>query len=187
MNPDARILFSDGERAARDGAWATACFVEAGDAAAEVQLWKSALRCYRHALEIDLFDRDLLARIVRFPRRALSGRGWADYRGWVERVDGPHFGCRSARVVSGDLGAVVECGTIGPVLELIMSERDLVELRPDARFQGMPSAMAMIILRRALWPTPRERGDLMSVRVVFEVRERVRLDEHGDWEPIVER
>ncbi len=50
MNVEARVLFSDGERAVRDGEWTTAraCFLEAADAALEVQLWRSALRCYRH-------------------------------------------------------------------------------------------------------------------------------------------
>ena len=86
------------------------------------------------------------------------------------------------------MGAIVECTGIGPVLELIMSARDLVEVRPDGRFAGMPSAMGLIILRRALWPAPRERSDrneLRSVRVTFDGRERVVLDEHGDWEPQV--
>jgi hypothetical protein len=169
MNQDARILYLDGERAAREGAWATAkaCFVEAGDAAAAVQLWKGALRCYRHAL-------------------ALAGRGWHEYRAWIER-DGawPRFGCRTARVVSADLGAVVECAGAGPVLELIMSERDLVEARPDGRFAGMPAAMALIIVRRALWPAPRERAESsMTVRVAYEARAPVRLDERGHWDAI---
>lgn len=51
----------------------------------------------------------------------------------------------------------------------------------------MPCAMAMLILRRALWPIPRDASALMTVRVAFDVRERVRLDELGDWEPFWER
>ena len=67
-----------------------------------------------------------------------------------------------------------------------MSERDLVETRPDARLAGMPAAMAMIILRRALWPAPQGRAAApITVRVAFDGRERLRLDEHGDWEPIL--
>jgi hypothetical protein len=49
----------------------------------------------------------------------------------------------------------------------------------------MPLAMALIILRRALWLAPRElAADPMSVRVAFDGRPEVRLDELGDWEPI---
>jgi len=187
MNVETRILFADGERAVRDGEIATAraCFLEAADSAIEVQLWRSALRCYRHALELDLLDREVVTRVMRIPPRVLAGRGWDLYLRAIEAHPGwPHFGCRSATIVSGDLGAVIECRGVGPVLELIMSEHDLVETRPDARFTGMPSAMALVILRRALWPTPREQEKLMSVRVTFDVRERVRLDELGDWEAL---
>jgi hypothetical protein len=189
MNVDARILFLDGERAARRGelAAARACFVDAAQAAVSVQLWRSALRCYRHALELDLCDRDVLERVLAVPLRVISGRGWDRYRAALDAHPAWRaFGCRAARIVSGDLGAVVECPGAGPVLELIMSERDLVETRPDARFTGMPVAMAMVSLRRALWPAPRERAtEPMTVRVTFDGRERFQLDEHGDWEPIV--
>ena len=188
MNIETRILFADAERAARDSEWATAraCFLEAAERAMDVQLWRSALRCYRHALELDLCDREVIRRILEIPPRVISGRGWEDYRRALDsHPDWPHFSCRSSQIVIGDLGAVVECPGHGGVLELMMTDRDLVELRPDARFSGMPTAMALVILRRALWPTPRERDELMHVRVIFEVRDRVRLDEMGDWEPIV--
>jgi hypothetical protein len=189
MNVDTRILFLDGERAARGGdlAAARAAFLEAGQAAVDVQLWRSALRCYRHALEIDLLDRGVIDRVLAIPLRVISGRGWDRYRTALDaHPEWRSFGCRGARIVSGDLGAVIECPGTGPVLELIMSERDLVETRPDARFSGMPVAMAMVILRRALWPAPRERAtEPMTVRVTFDGRERVRLDEHGEWDPIV--
>lgn len=189
MNIDARILFLDGERASRRGelAAARACFLDAAQAAVNVQLWRGALRCYRHALELDLCDRDVLERVLAVPLRVISGRGWDRYRTALDAHPAwPAFGCRGARIVSGDLGAVVECPGVGPVLELIMSERDLVETRPDGRFTGMPVAMAMVILRRALWPAPRERAtEPMNVRVTFDGRERFLLDEHGDWEPIV--
>ncbi|HWU90460.1 MAG TPA: hypothetical protein VN253_24515 [Kofleriaceae bacterium] len=189
MNVDTRILFLDGERAARGGELATAraCFLEAAQAAVDVQLWRSALRCYRHALELNLLDREVIDRVLQIPLRVTSGRGWDRYRAAVDaHSDWARFGCRTARIVIGDLGAVVECPPAGPVLELIMSEPDLVEVRPDGRFAGMPAAMAMIILRRALWPAPRERAaELMTVRVTFDGHERVVLDEHGEWEPIV--
>jgi hypothetical protein len=190
VNVDARILFLDGERAARRGELEVArgCFLEAAQAAVAVQLWRSALRCLRHALEIDLLDRAVLDRVLQLSPRAIAGRGWDRYRSALDAHAGwAAFGCRTARIVSGDLGAVIECPGAGPVLELIMSERDLIETRPDARFTGMPAAMAMIILRRALWPVPREREretQLMTVRVTFDGRERLQLDEHGEWEPL---
>jgi hypothetical protein len=189
VNIDVRVLFTDGERAARCGEYKTAraCFIEAGQCAAEVQLWRAAIRCYRHALELDLLDRDVVERVLRMPARVISGRGWDEYRNALDQHPAwLHFGCRTARVVSGDLGAVVECSGVGPVLELIMTEQDLVESRPDARFLGMPLAMGTIILRRAMWANPRERPtELMSVRLTFAGQQRVRLDEHGDWDPVV--
>ncbi|HWO26567.1 MAG TPA: hypothetical protein VNO30_47890 [Kofleriaceae bacterium] len=189
MNVDTRVLFLDGERAARRGERdaARAAFLEAAQASVDVQLWRSALRCYRHALELDLLDRAIVERVLAVPLRVTSGRGWERYRAALDAHPGwQPLGCRAARIVSGDLGAVIECPGAGPVLELIMSERDLVETRPDARLAGMPAAMAMIILRRALWPAPREgASEPMSVRVTFDGRERFRLDEHGEWEPIL--
>ncbi|MEO8703185.1 MAG: hypothetical protein ABI867_24275 [Kofleriaceae bacterium] len=189
MNVDVRVLFTDGERAARRGELTTAraCYLEAGQCAADVQLWRAAIRCYRHALELDLLDREVVDRIARMPPRVISGRGWDEYRNVLDQhPEWLHFTCRSAHIVMGDLGAVVECPSVGPVLELLMTEKDLVETRPDARFHSMPIAMAMIVLRRALWTNPRERPtELMTVRVTFAGQQRVRLDEHGDWEPII--
>jgi hypothetical protein len=189
VNIDVRVLFTDGERAARRGEYDTAraCFLEAGQCAADVQLWRAAIRCYRHVLELDLLDREVVERVLRMPPRVISGRGWDEYRNALDqRPAWLHFSCRTARVVIGDLGAVVECPAVGPVLELIMTEQDLVETRPDARYQGMPIAMGMIVLRRALWAHPRERAnELMNVRVTFAGQQRVRLDEHGDWDPLI--
>ncbi len=82
----------------------------------------------------------------------------------------------------------LECSEVGPVLELIMSERDLVETRPDARFHGMPIAMSPVILRRAMWPVPLERGaDASALRVGFDGRQQVLLDALGDWQPVPRR
>ncbi len=187
MNVETRILFADGERAARDGdsSTARACFLQAADSAIQVQLWRSAVRCYRHALELDLCDRAIVEKVLAVPARVISGRGWEEYRRALDTHAWPHFGCRSSRIVLGDDGAVIECNGRGSVLELMMTERDLVELRAESRFAGMPMAMALIILRRAMWPSPRERDEPMSIRVIFELRDRVRLDELGDWEPLV--
>jgi hypothetical protein len=188
MNIDVRVLFGDGERAARGGdpTVARAAFMEAAQTAAEVQLWRSVMRCYRHALELDLMDREIVERMLQLPPRLISGRGWDEYRTVIDAHPAwPHFGCRGAHVRIGDLGAVVECAQVGVALELMMSDRDLVEVHPDARFSGMPIAMALVILRRALWPAPREHGPIGTMRVAFAGRQQVKLDEHGDWEPVV--
>jgi hypothetical protein len=188
MNEDTRALFAEAERAVRRGASvdARAKYIEAGDAAVALQLWRSAVRCYRHALELDVADRTVVERVTRMPARVIAGRGWDEYLAVLDASpDWPHFGCRTSQVVIGDLGAVVECPAVGPVLELIMSEPDLVETRPDVRFRGMPLAMSLVILRRAMWPVPLDRGgDAGSIRVGFDGRQQVLLDELGDWQPV---
>lgn len=191
MNADVRVLLADAERALRadELAVARAAFLEAGQCAASYQLWRSALRCYRRSLELDLADREAVGRIVQLPPRVIALADWHDYaraldpglgtRGW------PSLGCRTAQIVTGNLGAQVECPGTGVVMELMMTEDDLVETRPEARFAGMPLAMAMIVLRRALWFAPRELAtDPASIRVAFDGRPQVRLDELGDWEPV---
>jgi hypothetical protein len=183
-----RLHYADGERAARAGDLATARegFLEAGACAAGVQLWRGAIRCYRRVLELDLTDREPVGRVMKMPSRILSGSEWSEYAGALERHSWAPFGCRGAQIVMGDLGAVVECPGVGPVMEMMMTEDDLVEARPDARFTGMPIAMGLIILRRAMWLSPRELiSDPMTIRVAFDGRQHVRLDELGDWEPIL--
>jgi hypothetical protein len=187
MNADVRLLLADAERALRgeDVAAARAAFVEAGQCAASYQLWRGALRCYRRALELDLADRDAVARIVQLPARWVVLHDWNDYARALAARAWPSFGCRSAQIVTGDQGAQVECPSTGVVMELMMTEDDLVETRPALRFTGMPLAMAMIILRRAMWFAPREMAsDPASLRVAFDGRAQVRLDELGDWEAV---
>ena len=185
MNADVRLLLADGDRALRadDLAAARAAFLEAGQCASSYQLWRSALRCYRRALELDLLDREAIARIMQMPPRVVALADWNEYARALDLHTWPSFGCRAAQIVTGDLGAHVECGAIGVVMELMMTDDDLVETRPAARFAGMPLAMAMIILRRALWMAPRDfAAEPSSLRVAFDGRQQVRLDELGDWE-----
>jgi len=187
VNADVRLLLADAERALRadDVAAGRAAFLEAGACAAGYQLWRGALRCYRRALELNVADREAVSRITQLPARAVAPHDWLDYARALDGRSWRSFGCRAAQIVTGNLGAQVECPGTGVVMELLMTEDDLVETRPDARFAGMPLAMAMVILRRALWFAPRELAtDPGSIRVAFDGRSQVRLDELGDWEPV---
>jgi len=177
----------DADRAARSGDVTAArdAFVEAGACAAIHGRWRAAVRCYRRALELDLLDREIVAKIVRIAGKVTNAADWASYARVLEaRPPWPSFGCRSAQIVVGDLGGVVTCAGIGAVLEVMMAHDDLIDVHPDGQLAGMPLAMAMVILRRALWPVPRDHAtDPARVRVTFAAGRHVQLDEHGDWQP----
>jgi hypothetical protein len=186
VSGDVLVHVADAEIAAGNGdlALASRMFVESGLSAAASESFRLAVRCYRAALEIDLLDRRVIARLLALGVRA--GDGWNAYARTIDCVDWRSFGCRDASVVSGDDGATVHCSGIGPVLGMVMSQSDRVEAYPDRRFVKMPLAMAMIILRRALWPesrmwpVPDDRPPL-HVRVKFPAHREARLDELGDW------
>jgi hypothetical protein len=185
MNAEIRDLLGTADRAAREGdaVMARAGFLEAGAAAATKGLWRAAVRCYRRGLELDLVDRELVGRIVRIGGKLASGADWVEYtRALDAHAEWPHFSCRNAQVVLGDLGGLITCTGVGAVMEMMMATDDLVDVHPDGRFTGMPVAMAMLILRRALWSQPREHvGEPRSIGVAYAGNRRLRLDELGDW------
>lgn len=184
MNVEVREQLGAAELAVRSGdaEGASAAFIAAGDRAAHFQLYRTATRCYRHALELDLFDRAALAQLIGLVGRGGHAVEWSEYARVVDRVDWPHFGCRGAQMVIGDHGAFVECPRVGPVLDIAMPAEDRVEAQPDGRFARMPIAMAMIILRRALWSFASEPAvPPRNIGVVFGGRGSVVLDELGEW------
>ena len=185
VTADIRELVAGAERVLREHdlpAGRTA-FVAAGDCARDYGLWRTAARLYRRGLELDVVDREIIERLARLAVRFPNGGDWLEYRRALDaHPEWPRFGCRGTQVVIGDDGTVVTCPDVGVVLELMMSASDLVEIHPDARFADMPRAMALVIMRRAMWLSPREHTtEPMSVRVVFAGRPAVVLDELGDW------
>ncbi len=185
MNADIRQLLSDGERALRSDQITAAreAFVEAGVVAAKFGLWRSALRCYKSALEIDLADREVVQRICAMPARVVAFGEWSEYLRAIDRRPWPKLSCRGAQLVAGNQGTIVDLVGSGPALDMIMTASDLVEVRPETRYTGMPLAMALIILRRALWPVARAiAAEPAAIRVVYDGRRTTKLDELGNWE-----
>jgi hypothetical protein len=178
-------LSRDAELAARRGDIGEALrgFIDAGDRAVGVQLWRSAVRYYRSALELDLVRREPVARLLRIAPRAGNQAEWNEYaRALDEHSAWPHFGCRSAQILTHDRGSVVACAGSGAVLEFAMTQPEVIEARPDGRFARMPIAMAMLVLRRALWSAPSEMTKKPArVRLMFDGHDPVWLDELGDW------
>lgn len=188
MNTDVRVLLTAGERVLRSGdrADARALFLQAGQAAAGLQLWRVAQRCYRLALELDLVDREPIARILRLPSRHTVKADWNEYARALDRPTWPSFGCRSARIVTGGPRSWIECPGIGTVMALTMPDDDRIEVQPASRLAGMPPAMAMMIVRRAMWIAPRYDATCPhSLRVTFDDFPEVWLCELGEWGPVV--
>ncbi|MEO6776674.1 MAG: hypothetical protein ABI467_27280 [Kofleriaceae bacterium] len=184
MNIDIRQALADAERAlaAGDRAAAAGAYVEAGDHAVHYQLWRSAARSFRSALELDLVARPVVAKLVGLRHRCAAA-DWLDYQGALDaHPDWPHLSCLRAQVWIDDRGGYVDCGV--RVLRLAMTSVDHVEVHPESQFAAIPFAMALVVLRRAMWPNAREHAtEPMRLRVTFGGRPSVWLDELGDWEP----
>lgn len=184
---DMRLLLAAGEQALRSDnrADARAAFLAAGQAASRDQLWRRAQRCYRLALELDLVDREPIERILRLPSRTISHAEWNVYACVLDCHAWPSFGCRPAQIVTGGQRSQVECPGIGAVMELTMPDDDLIEAHPAPRLAGMPFAMAMMILRRAMWIAPRDSTNRpQRLRVAFDELPQVWLCELGEWKPV---
>lgn len=184
---EVRALLAAGERALRgdDRADARAAFLAAGQAASRHQRWRRAQRCYRLALELDLVDREPIERILRLPSRTISHAEWNVYACTLDCHAWPSFGCRPARIVTGGQRSQVECPGIGAAIELTMPDHDRIEAHPAPRLAGMPFAMGMIILRRAMWVAPRDPANRpQRLRVTFADLPQVWLCELGDWKPV---
>jgi len=175
----------DAERAFRAGdpAGAYQLYEEAGACAERYGLWRTALRCYRNAVEVDLFAPAAVRRLAAIASRAGAGLEWAEYATALARTSTwPRVTCRGMQILIGTNGAVAACSRIGSVLELLMTDADLVEVMPDTRFADIPVAMALLLLRRAMWPVSRDdAASPFSVRVTYRGRARYRLFENADW------
>ncbi|HEY6036228.1 MAG TPA: hypothetical protein VIV58_18255, partial [Kofleriaceae bacterium] len=185
LNIDIREALADAERALATGdrAAAARAYVEAGDHAVRYQLWRSAARSFRSALELDLVARDVVAKLVGL-RHLRAVADWLDYQDALDaHPDWPHVSCLRAQVLIDDRGAYVDCGL--RVLRLAMTSDDHVEVRPEPRFSEIPLAMALVVLRRAMWPNARDQAlQPMRLRVTYSGRPSIWLDELGDWEPV---
>jgi hypothetical protein len=173
---------------AAERAGAASAFVDAGLTAASHELWRVAIRCYRAALEIDLLDREVVARLLGLGKRA--GEEWAGYARSLDRADWRPFGCIGATIVSADSETSVHCPDVGAVLDIQMSDHDRIDAHAMPRFADMPLAMALIIVRRAIWPKPRSLWPGLRdrpparVRVKWPAYREVWLDELGDWKAL---
>src|SRR5580658_1849267 len=103
---------SDAERARRDGDSRAAYngYVEAGHCAERYGLWKTALRCYRSAVEVDLFSPTAVNHLARIAGRAGAGGEWGEYAVALAPIPAwPSITCRQIQLSIGGSGAVVSC------------------------------------------------------------------------------
>lgn len=155
-------------------------FLKAGDEARAKDMARLAARCYRDALELDLASRVAVSRLLGVRDQTKDRPFWIEYQRALRRKPAwSQFSCRRAQILVHNLGSVIECADVGPVIELVATADGRFECLPDARFNAMPLAMTMIILRRALWPHGKSTG---STRVRVSYRGHVMwLNARGEW------
>jgi hypothetical protein len=183
--PDARSILADAERAARAGELddARRLYLDAGDRAAIAGNWTLATRCFRYTVELDFFDIVAVQRLATMTPRATARAEWAAYMAALRGGTLAKFAATSVQLVVSNSGAEVVASPVGVVLEVLLSGDDLVEAHPAPAFDMMPLAMALLVVRRALWPVKRSRpATAMTVRVAYRGRQPVKLDELGDWD-----
>jgi hypothetical protein len=187
VNADDRTMTAAGERAERAGNFESAYdyFVTAGDIAAASGSWRAAMRCFQRAVEIDLFRPVAVTRLAAIAGQVHRRTEWAEYATALDRQIVPRFALRGIQLVVGNAGAFVTAAEVGTLLDVLLTGDDLLEVMTSQQFAGMPLAMALLVLRRALWPVSKDRSAAtMSMRVVFEGRPPpYKLMESGDWEP----
>ena len=186
MNGDVRTLLAEGERAERAGQLdaAYARYVTAGDIAAGGGSWRNAMRCFQRAIELDPFEREAVSRLAAIASQVHNRTEWSEYLTALDRKLVPRFAFRSVQLLIGNQGSFVTAPDAGPVLDVLLTGDDLLEAAPTAGFSDMPLAMALLVLRRALWTSPSHRARTpMSVRIAYNGRPHMKLHETGEWEP----
>lgn len=183
MSSGVHELHREAERALRAGHGldARAMFVAAGDRAVRDGRWRDALESYRLALELDMLDAGVVARCEAAMRSAQRKLWmWSDYATAIAaHPEWPHFACRDAQLVIGDDAQVIACPGVGAVLDVRMTDDGALEVQPTQKFTDLPIAMAMVIVRRAVWPRPRHIGP--GAALVRYLGRLVRLTELGEW------
>lgn len=185
MHEDVRTLMAAGERAERAGELmdAYARYVSAGDVAAGNASWRAAIRCFQRAVELAPFEVEAIRRIAAIAHHVHNRTEWSEYATALERKLVPMFPFHHVQLVLGNDGSFVTAPSTGTVLEVMLTGADLLEAHASGPFADLPLALALLVLRRALWATPSSRPRaLMSIRVAFNGRPHMLLHENGDWE-----
>lgn len=185
MNCEVLGHLTAAERAASTGAWRDAFsrYVAAADLCADLQLHRGALRWYRHALELELRAKVPLERMIATCRRArVTSTPWQRYLEALPVLAdvAPVINARQAQLVAGDDGATLRYPAVPTPLARVrmIGDAEIVVARTIA---AIPDPLLLIILRRALWPAPRDIESSPPVTVMIDGAS-YQLRENGDWD-----